>query len=93
MERSSAWSPTRLSTWAITVSDIYINDLSKIVSGKSVPILFADDTSFIIANYGDSESRHKVNEVFNKINKRFLSNSLRLNYDKTYFFAISYQSK
>ena len=29
---------------------IYVNDLSKSVSDKSSPILFADDTSFIIAN-------------------------------------------
>jgi hypothetical protein len=29
---------------------IYINDLSKSVSDKSSPILFADDKSFIIAN-------------------------------------------
>jgi hypothetical protein len=29
--------------------------------------------------------RHKVNEVFNKINKWFHCSSLRLNYDKTYY--------
>jgi len=29
---------------------IYVNDLSKRVSDKSSPILFADDTSFILAN-------------------------------------------
>ena len=29
---------------------IHVNDLSKSVSDKSSPILFADDTSFIIAN-------------------------------------------
>jgi len=66
---------------------IYINDLSKSISDKSIPILFADDTSFIITNYDDSEFRHKVNEVFNKINKWFHSNLLMLNYDKKYFFC------
>jgi hypothetical protein len=30
---------------------IYINDLSKSISDKSIPILFADDTSFIITNH------------------------------------------
>ena len=30
---------------------MYINDLSKSVSDKSSQILFADDTSFIIANH------------------------------------------
>jgi len=67
---------------------IYINDLSKCVSDKSIPILFADNTSFIITNHDDSDFRHKVNEVFNKINKWFHSTLLMLNYDKTYFFAI-----
>jgi len=60
---------------------IYINDLSKSISDKSIPILFADDTSFIITHHDSSEFRHKVNEVFNKINKWFHSNLLTLNYD------------
>jgi len=47
----------------------YINDLSKSVSDKSIPILFADDTSFILTSYDDSELRHKANEVFNIISK------------------------
>ena len=64
---------------------IYINDLPKIVSDESVPVLFADDTSFIITSHDDGDMKHKVNEVFNKINKWFHSNSLRLNYKKTYF--------
>jgi hypothetical protein len=34
---------------------IYINDLSKSISDESVPILFADDTSFIITNHDNSE--------------------------------------
>jgi hypothetical protein len=29
----------------------YINDLSQLVIGKALPILFVDDTSFIIPNY------------------------------------------
>jgi hypothetical protein len=68
---------------------IYINNLSKSISDKSNPILFADDTSFIITNHDDCEFRHKVNEVFNKINKRFHSNLLMLNYDKTYFLQFT----
>jgi hypothetical protein len=34
---------------------IYVNDLSKSVSDKSSPILFADDSSFIIANRDETE--------------------------------------
>jgi len=64
---------------------IYINDLSKSVSDKSSPILFADDTNFIIANRDESAYKFKINEIFNEINRWFHSNLLMLNYDKTYF--------
>ena len=64
---------------------IYINDLSKSVSDKSSPILFAEDTSFIIANHSKAEFKFNTNEIFNEINKWFHSNLLMLNYDKTYF--------
>jgi hypothetical protein len=47
----------------------YVNDLSKSVSDKSSPILFADDTSFIIANCDDTEFNFNTNEIFNEINK------------------------
>ena len=64
---------------------IYVNDLSKSVSDKSSPILFADDTSFIIANCDETEFKFNTNEIFNEINKWFHSNLLMLNYDQTYF--------
>jgi len=64
---------------------IYINDLSKSVSDKSSPILFADDTNFIIANCDETEFKFKTNEIFNEINKWFHSNLLMLNYEKKYF--------
>ena len=40
---------------------IYINDLSR-------PILFADDTSFIIANHDKDKYKFNTNEIFNEIN-------------------------
>jgi len=91
MERSSVQSPTGPDTWGFVVPYIYIyiNDLSKCVTDKSIPIRFADDTSFILTIYDDSKLRHKANEVFNVINNWFYSNSLMLKYNKTYFFAIS----
>ena len=64
---------------------IYVNDLSKSVSDKSSPILFADDTSFIIANCDETEFKFNTNEIFNEINKWCHSNLLMLNYDQTYF--------
>ena len=47
---------------------IYINDLSKSVLYKSSPILFADDTSFIIANCNKDRFKFNTNETFNEIN-------------------------
>ena len=44
---------------------IYINDLSKSVSDKSSPILFADDTSFIIATRDKDKFKFNSNEIFN----------------------------
>ena len=63
---------------------LYVNDLSKSVSDQSSPILFADDTSFIIANRDETEFKFNTNEIFYEINKWFHSNLL-LNYDKSYF--------
>ena len=48
---------------------IYVNDRSKSVSDKSSPILFADDTSFIIANHDETKFKFNTNEIFNEINK------------------------
>ena len=46
-----------------------MNDLFKIVSDKSVPNLFADDTSFIIANRDKIKFKFNTNEIFTEINK------------------------
>jgi hypothetical protein len=47
---------------------MYINDLSKSVSDKSSPIIFADDTSFIIANCDKDKFKCNTKEIFNEIN-------------------------
>jgi len=65
---------------------IHVNDLSKSVSEKSSPILFADDTNFITENCEETKYKFNTNELFTEINKWFHSNLL--NYDKTYFFTI-----
>ena len=61
---------------------IYINDLSKSVSDKCSSILFADDTTFIIAKSYETKFEFNTNRI---LNKWFCSNLLMLNYDKTYF--------
>jgi hypothetical protein len=67
---------------------ININDLSKSVLEKSSLLLFADDTSFIIASRDENIFKFLASEVFNEINKWFHSNLLMLNCDKTYFMQL-----
>jgi hypothetical protein len=68
MRKSTEQSPTGFSTWTVIVPNIYINDLSKSVSDKSSPMLFADHTSFITANRNETELKFKTSEIFNEIN-------------------------
>jgi hypothetical protein len=57
---------------------LYINDSLKLV-------LYADDTSIIIANHNPSKFIEDINNIIDNINDWFISNSLSLNFDKTYF--------
>jgi len=66
--KSTTRIPTGFSSWNI-IFLIYVNDLSKTVSDKPVPNLFADDTSFIIANCDETEFKFNTNEIFTEINK------------------------
>jgi hypothetical protein len=68
---------------------ICVNDLSKSVLDKSSPLLFTNDTSFVIANQDETTFKFHINEIFNEINKWFYSNLLMLNYDKTYFIQFA----
>ena len=75
MERSTAQSPTGFILGPLLFL-IYINDIPKSVSNKFSPILFAADTSFIIANRNETEFMFNTNEIFNEINEWFHSNLL-----------------
>jgi hypothetical protein len=68
---------------------IYSNNLAKSVLDKSSPLLFADDTRFIIVDQEDTKFKFHTNETFNEINKWFYSNLLMLNYNKTYFIQFA----
>jgi hypothetical protein len=43
---------------------IYINDLPKILETKSIPILFADDASFLISQDNPIKLKNTINEVY-----------------------------
>jgi hypothetical protein len=44
---------------------IFINDLPKFVNGKSVPILFADDTSILLSHSNPTDFNNNINTIQN----------------------------
>jgi len=64
---------------------LYINDLPNIIADSSKPVLFADDTSIITTNPSPSKFKGDVSNIIDNTNDWFRSNSLSLNFDKTYF--------
>jgi len=63
---------------------IYINNLSKVLSNISIPVLFADDKSIVtISNPINFQTN--INEVLEHLNKWFNLNLLLQNSDKTNF--------
>jgi hypothetical protein len=63
---------------------VYINDLPKPTEYKAFPILFADDTSILLTSPNNIEMQSDLNIVFGQLIKWLKSNSLFLNFDKTY---------
>jgi len=64
---------------------IYISDLPNTIADPSKPVLFADDTSIIIANPSPSKFKEDIINITDNRSDWFRSNSLSLNFDKTYF--------
>jgi hypothetical protein len=64
---------------------LYINDLQKLISDVSNPILFADDTSIIVSNADSLKFKLNASKILEEINNWFQSNLLSLNHDRTYF--------
>jgi hypothetical protein len=62
---------------------LYINDLPKVTGSTVKLILYADDTSFIIANPSPMVFVNNVNETLMAITNWFNNNQLLLNLDKT----------
>ena len=53
---------------------IFINDLPKFVNDKSVPILFADDTSILLSPSNPTDFSNNINTVFKILNNWFKQN-------------------
>ena len=62
----------------------YMNDLPNIIADPLKLVVFADDTSVIIANFNPSKFKDDINSIIDDINDWFRSGSLSLNFDKTY---------
>jgi len=62
---------------------LYINDLPKAIMQKATPIIFADDTSIVIARQDVNELQEDLTLTFNQISEWFKQNSLSLNINKT----------
>jgi len=62
-----------------------MNDLPKFVNDKSVPILFADDTSTLFSHSNPTDFNNNINTVFKILNDWFKQNLLSLNFAKTQF--------
>ena len=74
----------------------YVNDLPQLVKDIALSILFADDTSFIIANSNSMIMNQDLKLVLEITQKWFKSNIMLLNFEKTNFMQfssnISYQT-
>ena len=67
---------------------LYINDLQSIKADSSKLVLFADNISIIFANPSPSKCKKDINNIIDNINDWFRSNSLSLNFDKTYVLQL-----
>ena len=74
---------------------IYINDLTITTKGLADPILFADDTCFLVTNEDPYKFETSISSVFNKSMKWFHSNLFLLNLNNTHFlqFITKQQNK
>jgi len=67
---------------------IYVNDLPKTVNDKTVPILFADDTSIIVKSPNWEDFQTNMVTVFNCVNKWFEANLLSISVAKLITFNL-----
>jgi len=64
---------------------VFINDIPKFVNDKSVPILFADDTTILLSHSNPNDFNNNINTVFKILSDCFKQNLLSLNFTKTQF--------
>jgi len=68
---------------------VYVNDLTKTVNDKVVPILFTDDTSIVVKSPNSKDFQTNMVTAFNCVNKWFKANLL----DKTHYIQFKTKNK
>jgi hypothetical protein len=63
---------------------IYINDLPKTINDRTIPMLFADDTSLLVISSNHNDLYINSNIVFRCINEWFEANQLTINFEQTH---------
>jgi hypothetical protein len=53
---------------------VQINDLTKAIKHKAIPILFADETGILIESPNNIQFQNDLNIVFGQLNKWFKAN-------------------
>ena len=72
---------------------IYVNNLPKTVNDKTVPILFADDTSIIVKSPDPKDFQTNVFTALNCVNKWFKIIFPSINVDKTHYIQFKTENK
>jgi len=70
-----------------------VNDLPQTLNDKTVPILFADDTTIIVKSPNSKDFQTNMVTVFNCVNKWFKVNLLSINGDKTRYIQFKTKHK
>ena len=71
----------------------YVSGLPKTVNDKTVPILFADDTSIIVKSSNSKDFQTNMVTAFHCVNKWFKINLPSINIDKTHYIQFKTKSK
>ena len=75
MDQNKIWGVPGLNFRPTVIPSIH-NDLPRSVEHKALPILFADDTSFLLTSPNNIQMQSDLNFVFEQRNKWFESNQL-----------------
>jgi hypothetical protein len=71
----------------------YISDLPKAMNDKSIPILFAYDTSILITSPNKNDFQIKITAALNFINEWLNTNLLSINFNKTHYIQFTTENK